>query len=258
MTGIAQLISQRWPEIIGFLLVAGRVGGLMVTAPFWGSRVVPVLVRGWVAMVVAVAVYPLVQPAPARDPIGLFSLFGLLAGEILLGLILGWTAQLLFAGMRLAGQQIEIKLGLGLIALADPNDGGQHGVFAAFFELVAGMIFFAMNGHHLLLQALTASYSAFPLGSEKLTIRLLEALVGSAGQIFSIAVRVSAPVIIGLLLSDILLGVISRAIPQMNVFMVAQPLQFGFGILVLLMSLPALVWFCVRQMPELMMLPGGR
>ncbi len=257
MTPLAQLITSRWPETVTFMLVFGRAAGLIVSAPFWGSRAVPVLLRVWVAMLLAVATYPLVKTATLPGGITILSLFMALGGEILFGLILGWIAQLLFAGVRLAGQEIEIKSGLGLIHLVDPHEGGQSGVFAAFLELMAGLIFFSMNGHHLLIQALSSSYNVFPLAGEKFVTRVLEGLIGSAGEIFSIALRVSAPVLVGLLFSDIVLGILSRAIPQMNVFMVGQPLQFGFGLLLLMLSLPALVWFLIRQLPLMIGVPGG-
>ena len=229
----------------------------MVSAPFWGSRAVPVTVRVWVAILLAVATYPLVKAPALPGGITLLSLFMALGGEIFLGIILGWIAQLLFAGMRLAGQEIEIKSGLGLIHLVDPHEGGQSGVFAAFLELMAGLIFFSMNGHHLLIQALSSSYNVFPLAGEKFVTRVLEGLIGSAGEIFAIALRVSAPVLVGLLFTDIVLGILSRAIPQMNVFMVAQPVQFGFGVFLLMLSLPALVWFFVRRLPLMVGVPGG-
>jgi flagellar biosynthesis protein FliR len=159
--------------------------------------------------------------------------------------------------MRLAGQEIEMKSGLGLIHLVDPNEGGQSGIFSTLFELVAGLIFFSMNGHHLLIQALFSSFNVFPLAGDKFALRVLEGLITSAGQIFTIALKISAPVVVGLLLTDIVLGIISRAIPQMNVFMVAQPLQFGFAVLLLMLSLPALVWFFVRQLPLMIGVPGG-
>jgi flagellar biosynthetic protein FliR len=229
----------------------------MVSAPFWGSRAVPVTVRVWVAILLAVATYPLVKAPALPGGITLLSLFMALGGEIFFGIILGWIAQLLFAGMRLAGQEIEIKSGLGLIHLVDPHEGGQSGVFAAFLELMAGLIFFSMNGHHLLIQALSSSYNVFPLAGEKFVTRVLEGLIGSAGEIFAIALRVSAPVLVGLLFTDIVLGILSRAIPQMNVFMVAQPVQFGFGVFLLMLSLPALVWFFVRRLPLMVGVPGG-
>ena len=257
MAPLTQLISTRWPEVMTFMLIFGRAGGLIVSAPFWGSRAVPVLVRVWIAMLLAIATYPLVRVVSLPGGITLFSLLMALAGEILLGLALGWMGQLLFAAMRLAGQEIEIKCGLGLLQLVDPNEGGQSGIFAAFLELTAGLLFFSLNGHHLLIQALSSSYNVFPLAGEKFATRLLEGLISSTGEIFTIALRVSAPVVIGLLLSDIVLGIISRAIPQMNVFIVAQPLQFGLVLLLLMLSLPALIWFFVRQLPGLVGIPGA-
>ena len=257
MALLTHLISTRWPEVVTFLLVFGRAGGLIVGAPFWGSRVVPVLVRVWIAMLLALATYPLVPGISLQGGITLLSLLMTLSGEILLGLMLGWTAQLLFAAMRLAGQEIEIKSGLGLLQLVDPHEGGQSGIFAAFLELTAGLIFFSLNGHHLLVRALSSSYSIFPLAGEKFATRLVEGLITSAGEIFMVALRISAPVVIGLLLSDVVLGIISRAIPQMNVFIVAQPLQFALVLLLLLLSLPALVWFFARQLPLMVGVPGG-
>ncbi len=257
MSGLTYLLTHRWPEVVTFMLVFGRAGGLIVSAPFWGSQTVPVVIRVWIAMLLAIATYPLVPVVSLAGGVTLLSLFLGLSGEIFLGLILGWFAQLLFAAMRLAGQEIEVKSGLGLIQLVDPHEGGQSGILSAFLELVAGLIFFSMNGHHLLIQALSASYRVFPPGGEKFVPRVLEGLIGSTGEIFTIALRISAPVIVGLILSDIVLGILSRAIPHMNVFLVAQPLQFGFGILLLMLSLPAAVWFFVRQFPLMVGVPGG-
>ena len=257
MAPLIQLISVGWPEAVTFMLVVGRAGGLMVSAPFWGSRVVPVVVRVWVAILLSASTYPMVRTAPLTGGITIVSILFALAGEILLGLVLGWLAQLMFSGMRLAGQEIEIKTGLGLIQLVDPNEGGHSGLFSTLFELIAGLLFFAMNGHHLLVQALWSSYKVFPLAGAKFAPRLLEGLVFSAGEIFVIALRVSAPVVVGLLLSDIVLGLIGRALPQMNVFMVAQPLQFGLAMLLLLLAMPAVVWFLIRHLPMMIGVPGG-
>jgi flagellar biosynthetic protein FliR len=250
-------ITSHWHEVVTFILVFGRSGGLIISAPFWGSRSVPVVVRIWVALLLAAATYPLAPRLALSEGVTMLWLLMTLGGEILLGLMLGWFAQLLFTGMRLAGHLIETKSGLGLVQLIDPHEGSQSGVFSTFLEVLAGLIFFSMNGHHLLFQALSSSYSVFPLAGEKFITRVIEGLVGSTAEIFTIALRVSAPVVVGLLLSDIVLGILARAIPQMNVFMVAQPLQFAFGILLLLFSLPGLVWFCMRQLPQMIGVPGG-
>jgi flagellar biosynthetic protein FliR len=257
MAPLSYFINAGWPEAVTFMLIFGRAGGLVSGAPFGGSRVVPVVVRVWIAILLAVATYPAVRAAALVGGITIVSVFLALVGETLLGLVLGWLAQLLFSAMRLAGQEIELKSGLGLIQLVNPNDGSQSGLFSTLFELLAGLLFFALDGHHLLVQALWSSYNVFPLTGERFAVKLLEGVVSSAGEVFTIALRVSAPVVIGLLLSDIILGLISRAIPQMNVFMVAQPVQFGLALLLLFLAMPAIVWFFVRHMPSMIGVPGG-
>ncbi|HTM08481.1 MAG TPA: flagellar biosynthetic protein FliR [Verrucomicrobiae bacterium] len=251
MLSLNQLISSRWPEVVTFLLVLGRTSGLVMSAPFWGSRIIPGLARAWVSVVLSAASYPFVATvalpsgAAAGSDYGamLFVLLAL-AGEILLGIGIGWAAQMLFAGLRLAAQEIEMKMGLSLAQMIDPQWGDRSSSLGGVFELIAVLVFFSFNGHRLLIEALHSSYRVFPLAGSKLDFARL--LVGSAGEIFSIALRVSAPVIIGLLLSDIVLGIISRAMPQMNVFSVAMPVQLLLGLLLLFLSLPALVWFCAN------------
>lgn len=257
MSALSRIVTQHLPEVITFLLVLGRTSGLMVTAPFWSSRAVPVVIRLWLSLLLALATYPAAKAMalPAEPtPLGLFLA---LAREFSLGVMLGWLAQLFFAAVRLAGQEIEIRSGLGLIQLVDPQEGGQSGVFSMFLEVMAGLIFFSMNGHHLMYQALASSYQVFPLAGEKFLPGIIDGLVHSSAEIFVIALKLSAPVLIGLLLSDIVLGMVSRAIPQMNVFLVAQPLQFGFALLLLLLSLPALVWLVVQQVPKMIGASAG-
>jgi flagellar biosynthetic protein FliR len=257
MTPLARLITDHWTEVVTFFLVFGRALGVIVAAPFWGGRTVPLLVRIWIAVVLALAAYPMIAPAAIARGVSILTLFLALAGEVLLGLVLGWLAQLLFAAVRLAGQQIELRSGLALIQLIDPHEGGHSGIFASFLEVSAGLIFFALNGHHLLIQALWSSFKLFPLAGEKYFPQLFAGLIGSAGEIFTIALRLSAPVLLGLLLSDIVLGTIARAVPQMNVFMVSQPVQFGFCLLLLMLSLPLLVGFIMRQLPLMVGVSGG-
>lgn len=256
LSQLSQWIVSHGSEVVTFMMVFARAGALIIAAPFWGSRMVPLPVRTWIAAVLAIATYPSVSGATLPGGINLLSITLALFGELFLGLVLGWTAQLVFTGLRLAGQAIEMKSGLGFVQLVDPHEGSSTGLFSAFLEVLAGLVFFALNGHHLLVQALVSSYSVFPLAGEKFVPRLLQGLISSGGEIFAIGLRVSAPVVIGLILSDIVLGILSRALPQMNIFMVAQPLQFGLGMVLLMLSLPALVWFLVRQMPRLVGVPG--
>ena len=252
MSELAHLFSSGWPEVVTFLLVLGRATGLMTSAPFWGSRMAPSLVRIIVTVSVSASIYPLVNipSRPTAVPSELVLLLAL-AGELLIGLLLGWMAQFLFVGMRLAGQLIEIKVGIGLAQLIDPQEGGQSTFFSLLFDLLAVMVFLSVNGHHLLIRALVSSYGLFPLANENLVLSLVKGVVLSAGTLFTIALQVSAPIMMGLLLSDIVLAVMARAIPHLNVFLVAPPVQLAFAMLLFLLSLPTLVWFCVNHLSVL-------
>ena len=249
MLSLHEFISAKWPEVVTYLLVLGRTSGLVMSAPFWGSRVIPGLARAWVAVVLSAASYPFVATLAIPRGVAMGNDYGALlfvvlalAGEILLGVGIGWAAQMLFAGLRLAASELEMKMGLSLAQMIDPQWGDRGSTLGGIFELVAVLVFFSMNGHRLLIEALHSSYAVFPLAGPKLEFGRM--LAGSAGQIFSIAVKVSAPVVVGLLMSDIILGVISRAMPQMNVFSVSMPLQLALGMLLLFLSVPTLVWFC--------------
>jgi flagellar biosynthetic protein FliR len=158
--------------------------------------------------------------------------------------------------MRLAGHLVEAKCGLGLIQLSDPQQGGQTGLFSTFFEVLAGCMFFAVDGHRLLLKALRSSYGIFPLGGQEYAGSLLHTFLDVSSSMFGIALRVSAPVVVGLCLMEILLGVISRAIPQMNVFMVAQPAQLILALLLLVFGIPAVIWVIHREFPNIIYASG--
>lgn len=264
MNELDQLIVTHWTDVVTFLLVLGRTSGVVMGSPFWGGASSPKLVRVVLTMGLSVAVYPFALPAvgaPEPPSFSLLTLLLALGREVLIGLSAGWMAQLLFAGMRMAGHYIEIKMGLGLTQLVDPHDGGQTSLMSALLDVIASLVFLAVNGHHLLIRALVSSYRLVPLAEGArpestvfnaaaggVTPVLLRMLVESAGMIFPMALRVSAPIVIGSLLADVVLGIISRMVPQLNLFAVILPAQFAFGLLLFFLALPFLVWFCVDQL----------
>jgi flagellar biosynthetic protein FliR len=260
---LGQLLVSRWTEVTTFLLILGRTSAMVLGAPFWGGSSSPKLVRVVVSVGLSAAVYPFALPMDAASGAELPSLTVLLSTlvrEVLIGLAVGWSSHLLFAGMRMAGQYMELKMGLGLTQLVDPHEGGQTSLIPALLDLTASLVFLAMNGHHLLIRALVSSYEVFPLpmsstaapvkaaASGIAIVEVLSHLVESAGALFPIALRVSAPVLIGALLADVILGIISRVVPQLNLFAVILPAQFAFGLLLLFLALPLFVWFCVEQL----------
>lgn len=260
---LSQLLVGRWTEVVTFLLVLGRTSAVVVGAPFWGGSSSPKLVRVVIAVSLSAAVYPFALPAGIAEGAELPSLVAILlalAREVLLGLAVGWSSHLLFAGARMAGQHMELKMGLGLTQLVDPHEGSQTSLMPAILDLMASLVFLAVNGHHMLIRALVSSYQSFPLtlgaavatapptASGLAVTQVLYSLVESTGALFPLALRISAPVLIGALLADVVLGVMSRVVPQLNLFAVILPAQFAFGLLLFFLAIPLLVWLCVDQL----------
>jgi len=161
-----------------------------------------------------------------------------LSKEVLVGLILGFLASLIFAGVELAGQLISMQMGFGIVNVYDPQTSRQIPIVGQFYSYVAMMIFLAINGHHFLLEGIFQSFKTIPLSMATFRSSLVELNMSIAGTIFVSAIKIGVPVIVALLLTSIALGLVARAVPQMNVFFVGMPLKIGMGLLALAFSLP--------------------
>ncbi len=225
------------PDPTMFLLVLARLAGLLGTAPVLGDARVPIRVRAGFAVIFAAALAPAVA-TPEALPTTLWGLAGALAVETGLGAMLGFVAQLVFAGVELGGQLAGIQMGFGLDTIVDPQTRGRITVVAQWQQLLAMLVFLALDVHHLLIRALLASFQTAPPGGLVLSGVGLGAAIGLSGELFAIGVRIAAPVMIALLLTNGALGVLARTIPQLNVFVVGFPVNVGVGLVVMGASLP--------------------
>ena len=225
------------PDPIPLLLVLARIAGLVVSAPVFGHLLVPPRVRAVLALALAAVLTPLV-PAPPTLPGDLWGLGGAMAVEALLGTLLGMIAQFVFAGVQLGGQLAGIQMGFGIVNLIDPQSHSQVTIVAQWEALLALLVFLALDVHHLLLRALLESFRTAPPGTVGTGGLGLRQAVSLAGDLFSLGVRIAAPVLVTLLLTNAALGVLSRTIPQLNVFVVGFPVNVGVGLFMLGASLP--------------------
>jgi flagellar biosynthetic protein FliR len=231
------------PDPVPFLLVLARLGGLVVAAPVFGHQLVPLRVRAALAVILAVVLAPAVAAASPL-PATLWGLAGAAATESALGALIGFTAQLIFAGVSLGGQLAGMQMGFGMFNLIDPSSHAQVTIIAEWEQLIALVLFLVLDVHHLLLQALLASFHTAPPGAVVLAGGGFETVFRVAGDVFGIGVRIAAPVLIVLLMTNAALGVLARTIPQLNVFVLGFPVNVGVGLFVLGASLP----FTVRML----------
>jgi flagellar biosynthetic protein FliR len=219
-----------------FFLVLLRVSTIVVMIPILGDRTTPVRVKGGLAIFITLLVLPSVDPAAGADD--LFALGLRMGGEVLIGIILGFACRLAFTGIQMAGQLVGFQIGFSIVNIIDPLTSEQVSIVAELQYLFAGLLFLGVNGHHMLIQAVSESYSVLPVLGFHMTGELAQSLVDLSRNMFVIAVKISAPIVVALLFANIGLGLIARTVPQMNVFIVGFPLQIAIGLIGIGLTIP--------------------
>lgn len=228
-------------KFVVFMLVFIRTVSMFATAPLYGNKSIPAQVKIWGAAAVAFLLFPLVAANTGTVPMDLGSLVVLGVEEAIVGSAIGFTMSLVFMGIDYAGEILGIEMGLSISSLIDQQSGVNVAVIGEFEAIVAVFIFLILNGHLFLLQALEMSYTAVPISGLKLTGPAVNLFVSLSGMVFVTAIKIGAPVIVSLFLADVLLGIMARMVPQVNVFFVGMPITVGIGIVVLIASLPFFV-----------------
>jgi flagellar biosynthetic protein FliR len=224
-----------------FLLVFARIGTMVMLLPGLGELSVPVRVRLTVALVLTAILLPLHRNAYQVDLRALGPVIAVLAQELLIGAVLGLTARLAISALQVAGSIVAQQLGLGFVTAVDPTQG-QQGVIVGNFLTVLGItLIFATDLHHLVIAALNDSYSLFHPGEIPLFGDIAALLTRTVAAAFRIGVQLSAPFLVFGLLFNLGLGVLSRLMPQMQVFFVGVPLSILVGFLILLLVVGAMM-----------------
>ncbi|UFS72342.1 flagellar biosynthetic protein FliR [Geomonas sp. RF6] len=221
-----------------FALVLARVAGLFSAIPIFGARIVPARVKAGLVFVLSLLLYPVIHPQIPPDSTDTISLVLLVLGEVLIGLTLGLMSQAIFAAVEFCGQLVGTQMGLSMASLFDPTTQNNVPTMAMFQGALATLLFVSLNAHHIFLRGIVESYQRIPIGGWHMSGGLLQFVIEASTGIFIIAVKLSAPVSVALLATSVVLGIVARAFPQMNVFMVSMPLNIGMGLALLGISLP--------------------
>ncbi len=221
-----------------FLLILLRVSVMLVVAPIFGHRFYLARAKIGLAFAVSLVVYPLLAGQQLQVPTALIPYILVMVREVIMGLILGYVILLLFVGIQFAGQMAGMQMGFGIVNVFDPQSHSQISIIARFLNILAILLVLSLDGHHMVLRGMMASFEAVPLGGVVLTAPVMERIIMLSAQVFVIAVKISAPMLICLFLVSVALGILARTVPQMNVFIVGFPVQMAIGLTVLVASLP--------------------
>ncbi len=226
--------------VLLFAVVLARVGGLVTFAPFWSHSAAAPKVR--IMLALALALTPLIAPRLDTPPSHVMGLTLVLAGELLIGLALGFVGRLVFAGLELAAQVFGFQIGLSLAATIDPATRAQTTALGTAAQMFGLLVLLAADGHHWLLAASVRSFHAVAPGGFAMTPALAELFIRLSADALAVGVALAAPAIVVLLAVELALAIAGRAAPQLQVMVVGFPIKIAVGLWLLgatLFFLPA-------------------
>ncbi len=232
---------------IAFLLVLGRIGGLMVFAPFFGSFAISPRIKISLALVFSLALFPILKDRVPEVGGDMVLLLLALAGEVVIGLLLGIVGQVFFSMLEIAGHIMGFQMGLTMANVVDPQTQSQTSVISVFEALLGMIVFLSVNGHHWYIEVIMRSYD-LTLPAGRGWGELIDHLIGFSGQMFSAGFKLAAPVALVLLIVDFLLGLIGKAAPQIHVLVVGLPLKTLVGLVLMLATLNILLPFMTSEL----------
>lgn len=214
-----------------------RVLGLFTSAPVLSMRVIPRRVRLSLGILIVVCAQP---SLPEMPPVALNSPAALMviAHEVLIGLTMGFAARVVFAAIEFAGELVGLQMGLNFASFFDPLSGTQVTAVSRFYGTTAAWLFVVMNGHLMLTGAVLGSFHAFPVSPEPLSfLNAVQPQVWGA-EVFKLGLWVSLPVVSMLILVNMVMGLVARVAPQMNIFSIGFPITLAVGFTGLWLTLP--------------------
>jgi len=229
-------------EMERFILVLFRAAGVVAFVPFWGSRLIPVKVRIGLCFILAVVFYSVsagMSFSPTED---IFKLSWMVLKETAIGTVLGLAGYLVFSGVELAGEMAGMQMGLRMATVVNPQFEAQSSLLAQFNVLFALMVLLAINGHHWFIEGLAKSFRLIPPGGAVLREATFARMIALGGEMFLIGLKMSAPIVVAMLLTNAALGLMVRVVPQMNIFVIGFPVLIAVGLIVLFFSLKAIAY----------------
>ena len=219
------------PDYYNWLLVFMRIGAFLLVLPFFAMTNFPVVMRVALAALAAMLLAPTLPPFPL-DQLSFLSLLGVMFQEISVGLLLGFIARMIFYAVDLAGNVISTEMGLQMSSILNPMTQQTTQVPGTILFFLATVVMLTLDLHHWMLMGFVRTYAVLPMGGAHLSTALFEALVKHTGSIFTIALQISTPIIAVSFVVTVVFGILSRAVPQMNVFTESFAFRIVGGLIV--------------------------
>ena len=241
MEGLFPLNLENW---LTYLFIWARLMGIVFLFPYFSYRGIPFMLRLYLSLVIALLIFLSLESQPGLTFRGPLEMVLVLGREVLLGLAIGYLVTLMFSLFLNAGQMVDLKSGLMLSGVFEPQFGSQVTFMGQFYYLIALVFFLTLNGHHYFLKAIADSYVIIPIGMGVMSPVMAEGVLIIFAHVFALAFQMVAPIIIILMVMDIGLGLIAKTVPQVHVFILGLPLKIALSMLLFAILIPmfGIVW----------------
>jgi flagellar biosynthetic protein FliR len=234
-----------------FLLILIRVGVILFMFPFFSSRIIPMLVKAGLVLLLTIILFPVIDREALEFPDTLWGIAPLIIAEAIIGMIVGLLVQIFFESVRIMGQLVGFQTGFAITNILDPQSGTQVSIFSNMAYLMATILFLSMNGHHVLIAAIGESFEIIHVGHCSLSGVMVQEVMDLSADMFGIAIKIGAPAIAALLFTKVAFGLITKLMPQMNIMIVAFPVQIVVGLLFFGISLYGILGIMERYVGDL-------
>lgn len=242
------------PEMMAFVLVLLRLSTFVVAWPIFGVESVPSSVKILFALMLSILVFPVVDWHGAADAIKSNNLIWLGVREAFIGILFGYIARMFLMATRVAGELVSLAMGLSGAQLYNPAMGGMSSPMDQFLFALTGLFFLSINGHHLFLMGIVDTFRVIPLGPELLSVKPLLSIGEMVQDIIVIGIKISAPVMMAVLVVNIVMGVLGKTVPQINVLITSLAVNVMCGMVILIIALPLMV----GEIPDLVEVTAQR
>jgi flagellar biosynthesis protein FliR len=231
-----EIFDEIHEAVPGFILIFSRISAMTVTLPIIGYSMVSTRIRIIFAFVLTLILFPMFGSS-SPEFVSLIELSLYVCREVVIGLMIGFGAKLIFEAFSMAGSFVGRQMGLAIAQVLDPTSQQQIPILSQFWLLVMIMAFLVTNGHYLFIETIFRNFTLIPLGGVEFSPDTGITIVKAGSMAFEIALRFAAPAMVFLLLVDIAIALTARVMPQMNIFLVTLPLKIGAGLFVVIFSL---------------------
>jgi len=221
-----------------FTIVLIRTASVLFFSPIYNQTNIPLIIKIGLSLVIAVAIFPTINNSQLTLPDNLINFILLIFKELAIGFLIGYVATLAFGAFVMAGELISSEMGLSMAELVDPLFGDHISPISQLLQIVALILFFAINGHHWLINALVLSYKTVPVTGFIEMGFSLNKIMHLFNGLFMAAIKIAAPVMIILALVVVVSGFLARSTPEINIFLIIFPVKIIVGLLILAITFP--------------------